>query len=551
VEAGGAHSGERALHLVRAPDTRGEVGLNRAWKPGSGDRGAMAAAPQGGFRFWYKAVAAQPPDALTVQVIPMNRQPVEVGGHRVIWRVPADAVGDGQWHEGRVAYDLRDVDAVAWVQVGARVQGQVGDLWLDDIEWLPTVGPVLQVGPLAIRETPGREGEEGLLTGAILNLGDQEAAGVRCALELPQGLSTAGGPAGELTVRPGGRAEVSWALRGRRDQPNLRLQLLAEMPGQRVAAVLPLVAADLVAAGLRCSRMLLQTGAAVTVELLAREAGPVIVPNVAGQLTAPASLRVEPLLTAGDVRPGLDCVVSSWRVTALAPTPLAWLSARLGPTGDPIRTPLTVVSRLPLEAPALPEARLTAAVSGDRAVVGSQRARLVLAREASGWSTGLLQAHLSGQWREVAVLPRLGLLAGPDSEVPLCATQALAESSGDEARLRLSGQATAAGTTWTLEWELSARPDRDLIGFSLRATATGPAEVSALDGAVLYAGEGSPAVRRDAILPGLEWLVEGEASSNALDIRPEHPDRVRYVPHPYKVTVPAVGVTVGGAVVGL
>ncbi len=67
---------------------------------------------------------------------------------------------------------------------------------------------------------------------------------------------------------------------------------------------------------------------------------------------------------------------------------------------------------------------------------------------------------------------------------------------------------------------------------------------------MLYAGEGLPE-REDALLPGLEWLVKGEESSNSLDIVSEHPDRIRDVPHPYKVTVPAVGMRFGDSAVGL
>jgi len=40
-------------------------------------------------------------------------------------------------------------------------------------------------------------------------------------------------------------------------------------------------------------------------------------------------------------------------------------------------------------------------------------------------------------------------------------------------------------------------------------------------------------------------------SSNALDIKPDHPDRVRYVPHPLRITVPAVGMRFGDVAVGL
>jgi hypothetical protein len=75
--------------------------------------------------------------------------------------------------------------------------------------------------------------------------------------------------------------------------------------------------------------------------------------------------------------------------------------------------------------------------------------------------------------------------------------------------------------------------------------------VFALEGPMLYAGERGDSAREDAIVPGMEWLVRGEESSSALDFTPDHPDRVRYVTHPYKVTIPAVGMRLGESAVGL
>ncbi|MCH5377387.1 MAG: hypothetical protein JJ992_25790, partial [Planctomycetes bacterium] len=57
----------------------------------------------------------------------------------------------------------------------------------------------------------------------------------------------------------------------------------------------------------------------------------------------------------------------------------------------------------------------------------------------------------------------------------------------------------------------------------------------AFEGPMLYVVQ-----RDEAVFPGLEWLVDDELSSGSLDIAEDHPDRVRYVPHPNMVTVPAV-----------
>lgn len=551
VDTGETHSGQRALHLVRRPDSGGEVGLNRQWKPGSEQQGTMLAALKGGIRFWYKAVSARPLDALTVQIIPMSKQPLEVGGNRVIWRVPAAHVGDGQWHEGRLAYDLRQVQGAQWVHVGARLLGQEGDVWLDDIAWVPEVGPVLQIQDLAIEETTGREGEDGVLSADLCNLGDQAARGVRVSVEVPKGLSAEGGPAAAIDIPAGAQHAVSWHLTGRRDQPGSQIRLRAAQGEQSTSAELALAPGAIEPVVLRCSQMLLQPGQSVTVDLVARQNGTTIARGVPATLTAPAGFTVEPLPAGGDVRPGVDCAAGSWRVTADRPALRAVLAARLGGGGPELQAPLTVVASASVPETSLPVARAYGVVRGDIAAVGSERTRVVLVRESWGWAGIRLQTRVGEAWESVAVLPYLGLLADAESEVPLAMSQARAESTEARSRVLLSGEANAGGTTWAVTCELSVEPGADLIGFRLTVVPREQTAITALDGPVLYLGEESPAVRRDAILPGMEWLVEGEESSNALDFKPDHPDRVRYVPHPYKVTVPAVGVTLGNAVAGL
>ena len=57
----------------------------------------------------------------------------------------------------------------------------------------------------------------------------------------------------------------------------------------------------------------------------------------------------------------------------------------------------------------------------------------------------------------------------------------------------------------------------------------------------LQVGRGSfGASKQEAIFPGLEWLVADEISSSTLDSHP--PLNLRGIPHPCKVTVPAMSV---------
>jgi len=65
-------------------------------------------------------------------------------------------------------------------------------------------------------------------------------------------------------------------------------------------------------------------------------------------------------------------------------------------------------------------------------------------------------------------------------------------------------------------------------------------------------GEGSFGGRkRDAVVPGIEWLVGDEVSSSDLDFEPTHPHRLRYVPHPNELTWPIMALVNGTLGVGL
>ena len=326
------------------------------------------------------------------------------------------------------------------------------------------------------------------------------------------------------------------------------LTVAAEIGGQSVDATLPL-RPELALVGLTGERMIVKSGESVVVSLVVRNTGTVAAPAPGAHLDLPEGLTASLLPGEARVRPGTEAAVLRWRIAALAPAALATLRVRVDGVRDEATLPLVIAERLPADMPV--SGPVYARVEGDQAVVGTEKTRLVLARNAGGFGLGALQTRSGGKWRTVAWLPRLGLLATERGESVLAADQASAVRDGTGARLLLQGDTTAGGVTWSVRWELSARSGEESIGYSLSAKANGRAAVLALEGPMLYAGEGTPEVREDAIVPGLEWLVRGEESSSALDFRPDHPDRLRYVPHPYKVTVPAVGMRFGDTAVGL
>ncbi|NPV47312.1 MAG: hypothetical protein HPY69_10155 [Armatimonadetes bacterium] len=543
--------GARALCLRRAPGTSGEVGLNRQWELNSGRQDDMLSQRRGGLRFWYKAVAAEPPDALTVQVIPMDAKPQEVGrAGRTVWRVPAAHVGDGQWHRGAMAYDYSEAQDVKWVHVSARLYANSGELWLDGIEWVPEVGPVLQVAGLEFLESPGREGEEGTLSLTLANVGDRPTPAGLAQARLPQGLNTAAAEQPLEPIGPGARTTVEWVVSGERTVAGQQLQVSAAAGEQEAMASLTLQP-EVTVTALRCERMVMRVGQSQQIGLVVRNDGHAIAPAPVCRLELPASLEVMATGEPVRLRPGEETVVQTWTVRARRPDSLARARAAVVGLEGEATTRLVVAQRLPQDCAVMAVGPVYASVHADCAVVGSERARLVICRDSGGYSLAGLQAREETRWATVAIVPRLGLIAAENAEVALGAVEAQASGGAGQAQLRLTGQADLAGCRWRLEWRFSAKAGSDLIGCEFRATPESATGITCLEGPMLYCAEGVGAPRDDAILPGLEWLVAGEESSNALDIKPEHPDRVRYVPHPHKVTVPAVGMRFGKTTVGL
>lgn len=559
VETVEAHSGQRVLHLLRTPETQGEVGLNRAWSPTSGGQGAMLAERKGAVRFWYKAASADPADSLQVIVVPMNGTPQEVGGQRTQWIVPASHLGDGEWHQGALAYDYSGNADIQWVHVAARLTGTEGDMWLDDFEWLPEVGPVLQCAAPTIEEVPGEEGLAAELTVTVRNVGDAPLPAGTVSFSLPTGLTAEPAEPKFAEIAPRQQVDVPCMLTGRRSRSGQQIGARASAGGQETSSALTL-RSTLHPASLRLAALVAKPGEPLEVELLAENRGTVMLPVPPCELTVPEGVEAGPGKPVTDIPPGVTAPVARWQVTVAAPRPFARIAARVKGAPEVASSYVVCAPRLPGTADAT-EADCALYAGSDRAFaahrpsgesfVGTDRVRLALTPVSSGALLGALQVRDGEAWRTVAVLPYLGLLATPEAESVLRANGPTSVKGGVGAELRLAGATDLGGIRWRTEWRFSVQPGADTVHYALSARPDADAEVLALEGPMLQTETPAGAEREDAILPGLEWLVRGEESSNALDIKPEHPDRLRVVPHPRKITVPAAAVRTGDTVVGL
>ncbi len=550
-----AHSGAHAVLLERDGD-RGETGLNRAWTPDSGQQGAMVAATRGGVRFWYKVLEASHPETLVFWVIPMSADPMEnTGEARAGFKIPVHHVGDGQWHEGILKYDFAGKERVRWVQISPRIGGDKARVLLDDITWVEEVGALPGILKSSLEEVPGREGEECLVKVMVQNVGDRPLETGTARLELPAGLQALDGL--EQTVEglsPDGLRPLSWRVGGRRDDTgSITVYVTA---GSQTATATVTYAPELEVVGLFAEPFITSPGKPARLTLRLRNRGHAMVRDAQAELVADAPLSVPEAARAqrlARLRPQAEAAMS-WQVIAASETPLAEATVRVAAAnadGDRARCYLVVGGPEPPGPPALP--RSGVALSDTCAAIGNERVLLAFPRSDMGYGIGRVYVRSADGWVLVGSLPRMTRLVVPTEglrrdEHLVYATAARPVDSPEAVdaqmltrHLDLVGQVTdATGVNWTITQTILLRPNADRFRISVSAKPDRAAKLLALDGPMLYAGEGAPVGTRrlDAIFPGVEWLVEGEESSSDLDIAPDHPDRLRRVPHPHMVTVP-------------
>ncbi len=137
--------------------------------------------------------------------------------------------------------------------------------------------------------------------------------------------------------------------------------------------------------------------------------------------------------------------------------------------------------------------------------------------------------------------------AGERREEPIRLTAATSEPRS----IYLHGQwSDEDGISWAFEqwYTLDANPHQVVVG--CRATPSGSRQLLHLSGPTFYAGEGAfGAAKTDALFPGLEYLLDDEVSSSTTFASESYAGR--YVPHPYKITVPLMAISHTGVAVGL
>ena len=188
--------------------------------------------------------------------------------------------------------------------------------------------------------------------------------------------------------------------------------------------------------------------------------------------------------------------------------------------------------------------------------LGNSRARAVFLDSAIGFGACAFDVFADGTWRRMAIMPSFSFLVvehgGVVERLPIFASDVEIISSGpDTASVRFTGTVEdSQGDDWFLEFLFSIGRNDSVIETHYSAATSASEQLLAFEGPMLYVGAGEFGAEKDAaVFPGLEWLVGDEISSSTLDVTT--PAHVRYVPHPNKVTVPAMAVSYQNAAVGL
>ena len=531
-----AHSGKVAFRLVRTAETpTPETGLNRGWKPDSGERGAMLDRLKGAVVFHYKAVSQSRPGSLQVQMIPMSARPYEdTASARVIFAAPDAHVSDGQWHRGVVRYDFTDDPKVRWVHIGPRLTGP-GELLLDDFSWTDRVGPLLQVGRVGWSESNEAPGREATITLKLENRGDAPSPATTLAAQMPAGLELSPAPPATVPALASGEAcELTLTLRGERRAKGLLRFQIAAVP-EPVTVSLPLTV-EATLDKVVVDEFIVAPGEETKLRVTVANTGRVFLPQVNVTAAGEGIASREP---------------ARRQVTQFAPGARATLEWTLSPTVENPMAQVEVTADVP-GGPLAQTVRLVCLTPGEEAAIGDDVRSLVVRETGLGYGLCELKVRKDGGFVVVAKMPYLARLV-------------FETASGARDEKLLYGRLTrttptelAFDSTFTdaenAKWRCTATFRRTPAGrFALdyALAVDRPRALLAFEGPMLYVAEGTGAPRYDGLFPGLEWLVEGEESSSALDIERDHPDRLRCVPNPNKITIPLMSLRTADGVVAL
>lgn len=252
----------------------------------------------------------------------------------------------------------------------------------------------------------------------------------------------------------------------------------------------------------------------------------------------------------------------SWQMRSMPRRDAADVTVTVKSPFEPVvaETTRTVSLRFQRALPSLPAkttSEVRTLVESDFALLENDSVRLVLVESEGAYRHFVLFAQKGGHLQQVATSTPISRVVYLDrakntQTLPFAPTTLTMSGSSDgEASLHLRGAETDAdGVVWEFEatFTLWERSKRILTTYRIRPKER--REILHFAGPVLRVGDGVDGGQKQfALFPGLEFLEGEEVSSSPRDAAP--PLHLRFVPHPYKITIPAMAVQQNDVVVGL
>lgn len=192
--------------------------------------------------------------------------------------------------------------------------------------------------------------------------------------------------------------------------------------------------------------------------------------------------------------------------------------------------------------------------SDNHLVMRNSKIALVFHKDEGNFGPFGLFVNSPSGWELVGTSPVFSTIAYKDRADELRLEPVMADSfellskSRDDIKLRFQGNLIDHdGTQWSFEFTYGLKSEESSINTNFKVETSRKREVSYIQGPMLLAGSQSFGSKKDlALLPGVSYLLEGEETSGSF----EHNIDSR-IPHPYKVTVPAMEVTYNDSLVGL
>lgn len=175
--------------------------------------------------------------------------------------------------------------------------------------------------------------------------------------------------------------------------------------------------------------------------------------------------------------------------------------------------------------------------------------KLEFVRAKDGFAFANVYSRQSSRWTQVAVWrPLFGIISdalGQELAWEIRPNESQPENQNRSASIQFNGTAKDADNIeWRAALKVSLETNRPVARIRYEWSSSAPRQVRALWGPNLYVGGDARGEAKEwGLFPGLEYLYGAERSSNPRDFSPPLDDR--RTPHPNKITIPLMAVTIG------